>query len=205
MATRLFIRETTAATSPTTGEKSTALPVGTDGGDFNEDLSLLLTNTTAQTTYTYSSLAQTAQQSAMMARHSSQALQAQTINANTWTLIFEGVESNAAANAFLAISFYVWRPSTSSVVGYIRDSATTLGVEFNGSPQTVTFSGSSVTAQSGDILVLEAWNVATQAMATSYTISWVVGRIATGVDAYIETPQDLQFILAESSQVFIID
>lgn len=205
MPTRLFTRGVTASTAPTTGDKSTALPVGTDGGDFNQSLALLTTNQATQTDYTYASLAQTAQQSAMIARHSSPALTAQTINANTWTLLFEGNESNAAANAFLAVSFYVWRPSTSSVVGFIRDSATTLGVEFAGTNQTVTFAGSAVTAQQGDILVLEAWNVATQAMGTSYTITWSVGRVATNIDSYIETPQDLFFFSSEKYQAFIID
>lgn len=205
MATRLFTRGTTAPIGLTTGDKSTALPVGTDGGDFNQNLALLRTNQATQTDYTYASLAQTAQQSAMIARHSSGELKAQTINANTWTLLFEGNESNGAANAFLAVSVYVWRPSTSSVVGFIRDSATTLGVEFAGANQTVTFAGSAVTVQEGDILVLEAWNVATQAMATSYTITWSVGRVGTNIDTYIETPQDLLFLSKEQVQVFIID
>lgn len=203
MATRFFTRGVAAPIALSSGDKSTALPVGTDGGDFNQSLALLLTNQATQTDYTYSSLAQTAQQSAMIARHSSAALRAQTINANTWTLLFEGDESNAAANAFLAVSVYVWRPSTSAVVGFIRDSATTLGIEFNASQQTVTFSGSAVTAAAGDILVLEAWNVATQGMATSYTITWSVGRVATNVNSYLETPQDLSFL--EFSQAFIID
>lgn len=203
MATRLYTRGTTAPIGLTAGDKSTALPVGSDGGDFNQGLALLLTTQATQTDYTYSSLAQLTQQSAMIARHSSAALKAQTIDANTWTLLFEGNESDIRANAFLAISLYVWRPSTSSVVGFIIDSATTLGIEFDGTNQTVTFSGSQVTAAAGDILVLEAWNVATQAKGISYTITWSVGRVATGVDSYLETPQNLSFL--GFSQAFIID
>ena len=207
MATRLYFRETTNLNTnyPTTGDKSTALPVGTDGGDFNQnqDLSLLamFNLVPGPSNLTYSSLAQTAQQSAMIARFTSPRLRAQTVNANTWTVAFTANESNAAANAFLAVSAYIWRPSTSSVVGFIRDSATTLGVEFNNSLQTVTFSGSAVTAEAGDILVVEAWNVATQGMGTSYTITFTTS--ASGTQRYIETPQDLAFTSTE--QVFIID
>jgi hypothetical protein len=204
MATRLFFRETTNLNTnyPTAGDKSTALPVGTDGGDFNQNQDLSLQNgPTTATNLTYASLAQTAQQSAMIARFTSPRLRSQTVNANTWTIAFTADESNAAANAFLAISAYIWRPSTSSVVGFIRDSATTLGVEFNNSLQTVTFSGSAVTAEANDILVIEAWNVATQAMATSYTITFTTS--ASGTQRYIETPQDLAF--TSNEQVFIID
>ena len=204
MATRLYFRETTNLNTnyPTTGDKSTALAVGTDGGDFNQNQDLSLINAAgAATNLTYASLAQTAQQSAMIARFTSPRLRAQTVNANTWTVVFTADESNGAANAFLAVSAYIWRPSTSSVVGFIRDSATTLGVEFNNSLQTVTFSGSAVTAEANDILVIEAWNVATQAMATSYTITFTTS--ASGTQRYIETPQDLAF--TSNSQVFIID
>ena len=199
-----FFRETTNLNTdyPSSGDKSTALPVGTDGGDFNQsqDLSLLNGPATA-TNLTYSSLAQTAQQSAMIARFISPRLRAQTINANTWTVVFTADESNTAANAFLALSAYIWRPSTSSVVGFMYDSATTLGVEFANTLQTVTFSGSAVTCNAGDILVAEAWNVATQAMSTSYTITFTTS--ASGTQRYIETPQDLAFTTNE--QAFIID
>lgn len=204
MATRLFFRETTNLNTdyPTSGDKSTVLPVGTDGGDFNQSQDLSLLNAAgAATNLTYSSLAQTAQQSAMIARFTSPRLRAQSVDANTWTVVFTGDESNNAANAFLAVSVYIWRPSNSSVVGFIRDSATTLGVEFNNSLQTVTFSGSAVTAEAGDILVVEAWNVATQSMATSYTITFTTS--ASGTQRYIETPQDLAF--TSNEQVFIID
>lgn len=203
MATRLYTRSATAPILLSSGDKSVALPVGIDRGDFNQDLALLLTTQATQSDYTFTTNGQAVQNSGMIARHSSAALRAQTINANTWTLLFEGNESNAATNAFLAISFYVYRPSTDSVVGFIRDSATTLGIEFDASQQTVTFSGSAVTCQAGDVLALEAWPVATPGMATAYTITWSVGRVATNVDSYIETPQDLAFLDTEYG--YIID
>lgn len=196
MATRLYTRETTATFAPTAGDKSAVLPVGTDLGDFNQSLSLLTEGyglASVQTDYTVTTNAITTQQSAMMARHTSPKLRAQTIEANTWTLSFDANESNADANAFLAVSFYVWRPSTSAVVGFIRDSATTLGVEFDSTTQTVTFAGSAVTAVAEDVLVLEAWLVNTAAKANSRTITWSVGLVGASTYTYIETPQDLSF------------
>lgn len=209
MATRFFFRggSPTVAGSPkaepTTGDKSAVLPVGTDGGDFNAILRFLMLedSTSANTSNSYATLAQTTQQSAMFARHSSSFLAAQTISANTWTVVFQADESNTAANAFLALSVYVYRPSTNAVVGFIYDSATTLGVEFSNTVQTVTFSGSAVTAQAGDFLVLEAWNVATQAMATSYNVSWFLSGTTNSL--YLETPQNLRFL--NYSQGYIID
>jgi hypothetical protein len=146
-----------------------------------------------QTDYTLTSLGITTQQSSLMARYTSPKLRAQTVAANTWTVSFEGAESNADANAFLAVSCYVWRPSTSAVVGFIRDSAATLGVEFAGTPQSVTFAGSAVTANAQDVLVLEAWVVATQGSTMTRTITWSTGLLAANTYAYIETPQNLSW------------
>lgn len=207
MATRLHFRSMTTGTAgkaltfPTTGDKSTALPVGTDGGDFNQSQDMTKDNAAAAVGLTYSTLAQTAQQSAMIARFSSSKLRAQTISANTWTVAFTGSVSNANANAFLAVSLYVYRPSTNAVVGFIRDSATTLGTAFAGTLQTVTFAGSAVTAAAEDFLVLEAWNVATQAAGKSYTVTFNTSVTAT--PRYVETPQDLSFLDIE--QGYIID
>ena len=209
MATRFFFRNLTAGAAgepqnfPTAGDKSTALPVGTDGGDFNESQEMILVNATsgAGTALTYSSAAVSTQQSAVIARFSSSQLAAQTISANTWTIAYLADESNAAANAFLSPVVYVYRPSTNAVVGFIRDSATTIGVEFANTLQTVTFSGSAVTAQAGDFLVLEAWNVATQGMGTSYTITF--NTSGTTSPTYLETPQNLIFLDTEYG--YIID
>lgn len=210
MATRLFFGSLITGgagkpqTFPTAGDKSTALPVGVDNGDgINQSQEMVLQNPTGANgaTLVSTSAATTSQQSTMIARFSSSKLRAQTINANTWTIAFIGNESNAAANAFLAVSVYVYRPSTNAVVGFIRDSATTLGVEFANTLQTVTFAGSAVTCQAEDFLVLEAWNVATQGMATSYTVSFTTSVVSS--PKYLETPQDLSFLDIE--QGYIID
>lgn len=211
MATRLFFRSLAtgaagkALTFPTTGDKSTALPVGFDGGDFNQSQDMILVNSTVAsgTQLSYATDARSTQQSAMIARFSSPKLAAQTVAANTWTIRFAAFESNANANAFLAVSAYIYRPSTNAVVGFIRDSATTLGVEFGTTltAQTVTFAGSAVTANAEDFLVLEMWNVATQSASKSYTVR--IDTSGTTIPTYLETPQDLIFL--DREQGYIID
>lgn len=201
MATRFYFTNATASYSPTSGDKSTALPVGTDVGDFNQSLAMFTKDGSASTQYTLTSSGISTQQSYMIARHSSPPLYGQTISANTWTVAFELNESNAAANAFFCPIVYVWRPSNSTVVGTIRDTATTVGVEANANVQTATFSGSAVTCSTGDILVIECWGIATQGQNKSYTISWYTS--ASGNQVYLQTPQDLK--LYETLNTFVID
>ena len=126
-------------------------------------------------------------------------MSAQSVSANTWTVYLRDIESNAFANAYLAISAYVWRPSTSSVVGYIRDSTTVIGSEWttNNNAVTYTFSGSAVTAQHGDVVVFEIWYSATQGKSTAYTVS-----ILFDLTSYVSTPQDLSFYVEEPDRVF---
>lgn len=201
MATRFYFNSITAAYPPTTGDKAASLPVGTDVGDFNQSLSMFTKDGASAVTYNVTTNAITTQQSFMMARHATPVLYAQTISANTWTIAFKMNESNAAANAFLCPVVYVWRPSSGTVVGTIRDSATTVGLEANNAVQTVTFSGSAVTCATGDVLVTEAWCIATQGSGKNYTVSWFSS--ASGAQVYLETPQNLS--LYELKQTFLID
>ncbi len=203
MATRLYLRAAAAASSPTAGEKSTALPVGTFSGNSGatfESLSLSTTKGTAQTTRTKDSLAQTAHQDNYIARFSSPGLAALTISAQTWTVALALSEGNAAANAFLAVSLYVWRPGSNILVGYVRDADSALGIEWATSEDGIvaTFSGSSVVCQAGDILVLEVWNHASQSMAVAYTNTLyfdgttdVVDATSTDAASYVESPQTM--------------
>lgn len=196
MATRLYFANTSGTIILPTGDRSAVLPAGTDRGDFNQNLALRLQGTGTQANFTVTTATITTVQSAMMARHVSSGLAAQTINANTWTLQFEGQESNAAANAYLAASIYAWRSSTTGVVGYIYDRTGLLGVEFNGLPQTVSITGSGVTVAEGDALVFEAWYITPgQGNTTTRTITWSINNIGASPDpyAYLETPQDLFF------------
>ena len=171
--TKLYLHAATSSDAPTDGEHSTALPVGTFKGNSGtgfEDLSMSSLIGTSQTTKSLTSLAQTAAQDNYIARFTSPPLADQTIPAGTWTLGLQSLETNANANSFFQASIYVWRPSTSSVVGYVYDGSTALGTEWVATTQgrVFTVSGSSVTAQSGDVLVLEVWRSATQGSATAW-------------------------------------
>jgi len=137
-----------------------------------------------------------------LSRFSSQALAAQTISANTWTLAAAVKESDANAESITIASIYVYRPSTSAVVGFVYDSDTALGVEYTTSEdgQVYSLSGSAVTAQNGDILVLEYWVHSTQLLALGYTNTLyfdgttnVVDSTTTDAASYLKTPQVLTF------------
>jgi hypothetical protein len=204
MATRLYFRDDTSSNAPTAGSKSTALPNGTDNSlTANDNQSLLLTTgTNVQVDIT--SLAQTARQSGRFARFTSDLLESQTISANTWDYTLRNRESNTSANTYKAASIYVWRPSTSSVVGYVYDSNAEIGSEwtttFTNDSSNIT--GSAVTASQGDVLVCEVWYTAAQDKAKSYN-----NEIQYNVNSYIETPQDLTFFSATKEIIFgtIID
>lgn len=222
MATRLYLRAKANGYAPTDGEKSTALPVGTFqdlGGGVNDGKrSLSLQKGVAQASHTGSSLAQTAHQDWYAGRFSATPLLA-NITAQTWTLAIATSEGNAAGNAFTVCSLYVWRPSDSSVVGFVYDSDTTLGIEWSTTEdgQVVTFAGGAVTITAGDVLVLEVWRHAAQGMANSYTqqiyfdgATPVTDATTADAASYLETPQDgiiterygAEFIILEPLTLF---
>jgi hypothetical protein len=163
MATRLYLRNTVVASgAPPSGERFAALPVGTFKGtatENDEKLSLLTTKGTTETSRTLVSLAQETHQDNYLARFVSESLSAQTIAANTWSFGISTAQDSGFAESFFAISLYVYRPSTDTVVGYITDSDTPRGTEWanNKEGRTFTISGSAVMAQAGDVLVLEVW------------------------------------------------
>src|SRR5574337_1774370 len=204
---KLYLRAFTSTDDPTNGEKSTALPVGTFKGNSGtgfEDLSLSSIKGVATTSATevLSSLAQTAHQDNYIARFTSSPLAAQTIPAGTWTFALQTSEANNNANSFIIASVYVWRPSTSSVVGYIYDSDTPLGTRWGTTTtgRLVTISGSSVATQAGDVLVFEMWrHAATQAAAAGYaqtlyydgTTDVTNGGTAASAASYIQSTSKL--------------
>jgi hypothetical protein len=206
MATRLYLRNVLAANAPTAGEKSTALPVGTaqlQTGANTQDRSLLLTKGTTQTSISLTGLGQTTHQDNYLARFTSLPLSAQTVTAQTWTFALALDEANAAANSQLAPCIYVWRPTGSTVVGFIIDSDTPIGVEWGASEDGIvaTVSGAAVTAQLGDVVVLEVWRHAPTQTNTTARVQtvWfdgatdVVDATTAGAASYIETPQNLVF------------
>ena len=204
MASKFYLRNLTAANPPTAGEKSSVLPVDTLGANnatgTQETRSLDPVIGTSETSIAHDSDATTAARDNYLSRFTSKALGAQTIPAQTWTLAVALAETNNAANSFLILSVYVWRPSTSSVVGYIYDSHTSLGSEWSTGKagRVVTFSGAELEIQEGDVLVLEVWRHAVQAMAAVYTQTvYFDGTVdvtegGTGSAAsYLESPADI--------------
>ena len=174
MPTTFYLRNVTAANPPTAGEKSTALPVDTLGannaGGTDETRSLDTAKGAAQTSLAKNSDASTAARDNYLCRFTSAALAAQTIAAATWTLAIALSEGNTNANSFFVGSVYIWRPSTNSVVGFIYDSHTNVGVEWAAGEdgQVLSLVGSAVTTLLNDVLVIEIWRHAVQGMAAAY-------------------------------------
>jgi hypothetical protein len=200
MATILYFRDIVSTNAPTAGSKSIALPNGTDNSvTTNDNQSMLLDQHATETTVSITTIAQTARQSARFARFTSEVLATQTISANTWNYQLRNRHSNNSANAYKAGSIYVWRPSTSSVVGYIYDSSAEIGTRWttNFTNDNSTITGSAVSVLEGDVLVCEVWYTAAQTKAASYTV-----EIQYNTNSYIETPQDLTFFSVSSEQTF---
>ncbi len=91
----------------------------------------------------------------------SEPLKAQLIKAQSWLFGGAGAVSNAFfAHTTFAIALYVWRPSTSSLVGMIYDAPTELGGtwDLNAPLQHVgVFAGAALSVADGDVLVLEVF------------------------------------------------
>lgn len=131
---------------------------------------------TSQTTQTGNTAASLASQNGWLGRWVSAPIAAQTIAAaQSVNLSAAWAESNATSDFIPAVSVCVWRPSTGAKVGTIFDNVDTALTTEPGTTQTAIVvsnggSSSSVTAQDGDILVVEAWRkLNAQTMATAYT------------------------------------
>ncbi|EGP94726.1 Putative copper-binding protein, plastocyanin/azurin family protein [Nitrosarchaeum koreense MY1] len=219
--TRLYFRDVTAPVTPTAGEKSTALPVGTSNlnSGTTETRSLQSKIGTTQQTITIGDGTSTGHTDSYIARFSSYPLAAQTIGAGTWRIGVNAAEANAGANAFFALSVYVWRPSTNSTVGYVYDSDTALSTEFGNNVastkhgKVITFSGSSVTAQEGDVLVTEIWSHATTARSNVDTLTFYFGGTTlpssgsteASTASYIDIPHVLLYSISKTESLGIAD
>lgn len=205
------MRDARAPEAPTYGTKSTALPgsgAATDGnsGKSFEDRTLHTVRGQGKpdSIISRTSIANTVHTDQYMARFTSRRLQAQSVAANTWTIGFAFLETDAGANSQLCLSVYVWRPSTNAVVGYIYDSDTALGAEWLATLDGIvtTFSGAAVTAELDDVIVVEVWrHTAAQGVATAYLQSLVYNSYVDVINttvadpaSYIETPQNLTFV-----------
>lgn len=170
--TKFWLKDATTDESPGETELSVALPVGTFKDFAIAQKSMGTIKDGSETSISGTSLAQTAHQDNFFTSFTyNERLAAQTFGSGIWTLSVMVKQNNNVANSFIVLSLYVWRPSTSSVVGYIYDSDTPLGNEWNRGARgrVVTFTGSNVTCQAKDRLVLEFWRHAEQGKVASYT------------------------------------
>ncbi len=189
-------------------EQSTAFPWGTNGTTYTQgpqycyiDSSPLVTLPGAITTF--NALAQTTRQSQICATLLYE-LGAQTIPQGNWSFAVAVNETNAAANSFFGVAIYVWRPSTSSKVGTITDEQVQRGAEWgtNTSSRLFTVTGTEITTQDGDVLVVEMWRTGVQAMATAYAHTWNFNAQAgnndftadgqTNLNSWMDAPEALQ-------------
>lgn len=206
MPTTFYLRDLTAANPPTAGENSTALPVDVLGANnatgTEETRALDIAIGAAEVSIAKASDSTTAARDNYLCRFTSAGLAAQTIAAATWTIAIALSEGNNAANSFLNLSVYIWRPSTNAVVGFIYDSHTNIGAEWGATEdgQVITFAGAAVTTTLNDVLVLEVWRHAVQAMSVAYTqtvyfngATAVTDATTTDAGSYLENPNVISF------------
>lgn len=177
MAVRYYA---TAAASTTRGTgqpsttKSAVFPWGTNNTTYTTgpkyvEIDVAPSTVATNTGASWTSLAQTTQQSTFVG-HAYMALAAGTFGAGTWSFALSGSETNASANSFFGVSIYVWRPGTSTVVGYIYDNNVQLGAEWatNTASRTFSVTGANVTAAGGDYLIVEFWHTSAQGATMGY-------------------------------------
>lgn len=136
---------------------------------------------------------------------STPALPDKVIQANTWSYNFAMKctdTTNYVTPNSVPVTCYVWRPSTGAKVGNICDANGSGFVQIitanSEQSEDGTFSGSSVTAQSGDVIIFEAW-VGTLGSGSETITYYYDGTTVTSGDrnvvsnhaSYIETPQEL--------------
>lgn len=134
-------------------------------------------------------------------RHVSEPLDAQSIAAGNWVVSGAGLETSANANQFMPSSCcYLWRPSTGARIGYFWDTVLT-GQTEPGTAQTAvnqTRAGAALTAQAGDVIVLEVWCSGTPSMAATYTIQWfydgATEASATDCASFLNAPAAISFV-----------
>lgn len=131
-------------------------------------------------------------------------------------------ESNANANWWInSLNIYVWRPSTGTRVGVVRDAA---GTSLGGLEPTATsniqvshitgITSSAVSALSGDVIICEVWVRATQSAAMSYTgtfyyngttVTTTENTVVTSHASFIELTENLVFEgVGARTQVIIV-
>lgn len=159
----------------------------------------------------FTTIATTTTQTALLYIGATQPLASnQTVGGGSIILNAADSETNTNTNFWTnSLNVYVWRPSTKSVVGYVRDAtgASLGGTEPTaaGSIQVTNITGitsSAVSAQAGDIVVVEVWARITQGMGTAYggsfyydgsTVNTTENAVVTNHASFIEFTENLTF------------
>jgi len=223
MATKLFLHAASTTvtgslpinqfggTAPTVqgGAAPRFYTTGADATSVNRSMNTTIG--TAQTSIAITTNATTSAQTYYFTKFVSLPLGQTSIAANTWTFNNAVAETSNLFTKFNGVSMYlyVWRPSTGALVGFICNNAVISGpVEPNAGNaekfETTTWTGSAVTCQTGDVLILEIWATTTQGLATAYTDTFYYDGPTdnTGTSgtttvsnqaSYISTPETISF------------
>lgn len=181
MPTRLFLRDTVNALAgifPLVPQSAVVTPI--TQSILGQDLTIRTMRSAtgaSMVTRTFTSSATTAVQRVFHGYFCSDTLVgAQQIPPQSCTLNLANRESSLSMNlgSDLRYCAYVWRPATSSLVGYLVDG---LGLTGDAEPTVTTAlrvnrgsitSTVTVSAASGDVIIVEVYQVFTQALATAY-------------------------------------
>jgi hypothetical protein len=218
LATRLYFHVASSAVSgtlPTTEQSSLTAQKNFDAQTVNRTM-----NTTIGTSqdFTEHTAAHANGDNFFIAKWVSPPINAQTISANTWDYNFSTSQSSAATNFPVAVTgsarvnIYVWRPSTGAVVGTILDGQGALSGVTEPAANTqknhvTTFSGSSVTALLGDVIIFEAWvaSISNNNTGTKRyyfdgnTVNTTENTTVSNHASFIETPQNIDFNLGPAT------
>ena len=226
MVTKIFFHPATsvqAGTLPTASQSTSTAGVSPfDAQTVNRYMNTTIG--TSQTTLTCTSTTFTALELVYITRFVSDILDSSTttISANTWTYEagFSDVVSSgdwpggsSSAHAF-PCTLYVWRPSTGAKIGTIFDgnSASTTAFIKNTTQRgvKVTFTGSGVTAATGDVLIFEAWGLSSAVSGQQYrygfdgTTTGITDNTAqASMASSIATPQSLVFTPPPSTHLYL--
>jgi hypothetical protein len=213
------LSSTVSGTLPSTEQSTNTPGASFDLGTVNRSM-----DTTKGTTATSltKAIAATAGEKIYVTKFVSQPLDSSStsITANTWTYSASYFANSGSPTwpttttggsvGKIPSTLYVWRPSTGALVGKIFDGDSTTTTSYIGSVQStgivVQFTGSSVTATTGDVLIFEAWGTGDAATSAAYSYRYD-GNSATISDnttvaspsSNISTPQTLTFSSPPSS------
>lgn len=211
MATKLYFHAASRAWPPVgtfpAGHQSTANPIIATGANTLRTMNIF--RGIAQSSHAVTANSTTGPQTAFMGFFCSPPLQGnQTVGGGTMNLFAGEQESNTSMNFWInALNIYVWRPSTNTKVGVIREqvSSSLGGLEPTSGQQSTYISGitsSAISALDGDVVICEIWSAFTQSMNAPYfgifyydgsneTTGENIGLISAA--SYIELTENITF------------